>query len=226
MIQIRNIIFDLGGVLLNIDYHATIDAFKALGVQNFEGFFTQAAQSHLFDRLDTGQISPEAFRQELRDISGIAMSDADIDQAWNAMLLDLPQQRIPLLEDARMHYRTFLLSNTNAIHYPAYTQYLKDAHGYESLALLFEKHYLSHDIGMRKPDVEVFEWVLQQNGLLASETLFIDDTLQHVQGARKAGLWAYWLDLQNEVISNIFERGQLKESFFTKLQSQSNGSRG
>lgn len=218
--QIKNIIFDLGGVLLNINYHATIKAYKEAGVTNFDKFFTQAKQNHLFDRLDKGEVSPQGFRAEMRSISGLNLSDELIDQAWNAMLLDLPSHRIPLLEEAKKHYRTFLLSNTNAIHYPAYTAYLKEAHGYESLSLLFEKQYLSHEIGMRKPDVETFLFVLEQNGLKAEETLFFDDTLQHVEGARKAGLHAYWIDLEKEAVEDYFENGKLKDSFFTKLESQ------
>lgn len=218
---IKNIIFDLGGVLLNIDSHATINAFKALGVTQFDEFFTQAKQNHLFDRLDTGNVTPEEFRDEIRAASGLSLSDADIDQAWNTMLLDFPAQKIPLLEQSRKHYRTFLLSNTNAIHFPAYTEELKRVHGYDSLEALFEKQYLSHEIGMRKPDVETFAWVLAQNKLKGSETLFFDDTLQHVEGARKAGLHAYWIDLSKEDVLDYFDEGKLKESFFAKLQNQS-----
>jgi glucose-1-phosphatase len=219
--EIKNIIFDLGGVFLNIDYQATIKSFKSLGVKNFEDFFTQAKQNNLFDRLDVGTISPADFRDELRQISGLAMTDADIDTAWNAMILDFPQQKIPMIEQISGNYRTFLLSNTNAIHYPAYTRYLQEAHGYESLAELFEKHYLSHEIGLRKPNVEVFYYVLEQNNLIPEETLFFDDTLQHVEGARKAGLHAYWIDITREDITEYFEKGMLKNSFFTKLQNQS-----
>ncbi len=218
--DIKNIIFDLGGVLLNIDYHATIRAYKELGINNFDEFFNQAKQDHLFDHLDKGTIEPEDFRNELRRISEIDLSDAAIDKAWNAMLLDLPQQKIPMLEAAAENYRTFLLSNTNAIHYPAYTRYLKDAHGYESLAQLFEKQYLSFETGMRKPDVEIFEYVLQQNNLEPQETLFFDDTSQHVEGARKAGINAYWIDLSKEDVTEFFDKGKLKETFFTKLQNQ------
>lgn len=219
--EIKNIIFDLGGVFLNIDYQATIKAFKSLGVKNFEDFFTQANQNHLFDRLDVGKVSPADFRDELRQISGLALTDAEIDTAWNAMILDFPQQKIPMIEQISGNYRTFLLSNTNAIHYPAYTRFLQEAHGYESLAELFEKQYLSHEIGLRKPNVEVFYFVMEQNNLIPAETLFFDDTLQHVEGARKAGLNAYWIDITREDITEYFEKGMLKSSFFTKLQNQS-----
>lgn len=219
--DIKNIIFDLGGVLLNIDYQATVKAFKDLGVKNFEDFFTQSSQNKLFDRLDRGKITPEEFRDELRSMSGVAMSDAEIDKAWNSMILDFPQQKIPMLELISSYYRTFLLSNTNAIHYPAYTSFLQEAHGYDSLAQLFEKEYLSHEVGMRKPDVEIFYHVLEQNNLLPDETLFFDDTQHHVEGARRAGIHAYWIDITREDVTEFFDKGRLKDSFFKKLQSQS-----
>lgn len=218
--QIRNIIFDLGGVLLNLDTQATIEAFRNLGIHQFDNFFTLARQDHLFDKLDKGEYTPEEFYQEIRRISGLELEEHKIDQAWNAMLLDLPSERIKLLEQARNHYNTYLLSNTNSIHYPAYTRYLKEAHGYESLAGLFNNHYLSHEIGMRKPDVEIFSFVIKENGLNPAETLFIDDSPQHVEGSRKAGLWGYWLDLQKEKITDLFEEGKLRDSVMLRLQNQ------
>jgi glucose-1-phosphatase len=218
--EIKNIIFDLGGVLLGIDYKASIKAFKELGIDKFDEFFTQSAQVHLFDHMDTGEITPEDFRNEIRKISGVGMSDDDIDNAWNAMLLDFPSNKIPLLESVKSHYRTFLLSNTNAIHYPAYSKSLKETTGIESLASLFEKQYLSHEIGLRKPHVEAFEFVIKHNQLKPEETLFFDDTMIHIQGARKAGIHAYWLDITKEDVVSFFENGKLTGEFFRKLQNQ------
>jgi glucose-1-phosphatase len=202
--NIRNIIFDLGGVLLNINYEASIDAFKRLGVRDFDSFFTQAAQNQLFDRLDRGEVSPAGFRQELRDLSGFELKDADIDSAWNAMLLDLPKARVQLLKGVRQHYNTYLLSNTNAIHYPAYMKYMRQAYGVESLEDLFNKQYLSHEIGLRKPDPEPFELILRENNLKAGETLFIDDTLGHVKGAAKTGIKAFFLDVKTMDVIDLF----------------------
>ncbi len=219
--NLKNIIFDLGGVLLNIDYRLTQQAFKDLGVKDFDKVYSFASQTHLFDRMDKGTISPEEFRDRIREASGLPLKDEEIDNAWNAMILDYPPNKIPFLEEVKGRYRTFLLSNTNAIHYPTYTDHLKKAHGYDSLAGLFEKHYLSYEMGMRKPDTEIFEFVLQENGLKGEETLFFDDTLQHVEGARKAGLWAYWIDVEKEDVIQFFENGQLTAAFLKKLQNQS-----
>jgi len=219
--EIKNIIFDLGGILLNIHYQATIDAFKKLGVENFDEFFTQANQSHLFDRLDIGKISPAEFRNELRRLSGVEnMKDDDIDQAWNAMILDIPPQRVSMLVKVKEKYRTFLFSNTNAIHYPVYTRYIKEIFGYENLGAFFEQQYYSHVLGKRKPDVESFEYILKENDLNPSETLFFDDSVQHIVGARKAGIQAYWLNIEEEDIRNFFDLGKLNKEFFVKLEQQ------
>jgi glucose-1-phosphatase len=217
--EIRNIIFDLGGVLMNISFQATIDEFKALGITSFDQIFSQASQDRIFDGLDKGHISPDEFRSRLRDLTGLPLTDSQINQAWNAMIQEMPEHSLTLLEQVKDYYRIFLLSNTNAIHFPDFLDYLKESHGYESMEVFFEKQYLSYEIGMRKPDVEIFEYVITENGLNPSETLFIDDTLQHVEGARKTGLKAYWLDISKESVLNLFEKGKLKESFLRQLQN-------
>jgi FMN phosphatase YigB (HAD superfamily) len=199
----KNIIFDLGGVILNIDYRLTSQAFKNLGLHDFDEKYSQAKQNHLFDRLETGAVTPKQFRQELKTYFNQQVSDADLDNAWNVMLLDLPAQRIDLLKELSTKYRLFLLSNTNIIHYHAYSAYLKQTFGKLIFDEIFEKQYLSFEIGMRKPDKEIFELVLNENNLLPSETLFIDDSIQHVEGATKTGIYTYHLQ-SAETILNVF----------------------
>ncbi len=203
-IDIQNIIFDLGGVILNISYEKTILAFKKLGMSDFDNFFTQAAQSQLFDRLDKGSISSDDFRKELREFTGLNPTDYQIDEAWNAMLLDMPPERVALLQNVRQNYRTYLLSNTNAIHYPVYMEYMSRTFGIDDLAHLFEKQYLSYQMGMRKPDKEIYNTVVSENGLDPEKTLFIDDSRQHVLGARDAGLHALWLDVERFSVESLF----------------------
>jgi putative hydrolase of the HAD superfamily len=199
----KNIIFDLGGVILNIDYRLTSQAFQNLGLSDFDEKYSQAKQSHLFDRLETGKITPEDFRKKLKAYFSQTVSDTDMDNAWNAMLLDLPKQRIDLLKQLSKNYRLFLLSNTNIIHYRAYSAYLKQTFGKMIFDEIFEKQYLSFEIGMRKPDKQIFELVLNENNLRPSETLFIDDSIQHVEGAAKTGINAYHLQ-PTETIINVF----------------------
>ncbi|MDP4207623.1 MAG: HAD family phosphatase [Bacteroidota bacterium] len=202
LLQVKNIIFDLGGVIINIHYQASIELFKQMGFTDFEGIYTQLKQTHLFDLLETGKIAPQIFRDELRKYN-LSISDEQIDQAWNAMIGSMPAEHIPLLMRIRKKYRTFLLSNTNAIHINYFQNYLKQSFGANPLPLMFEHTYYSHDIGERKPNVSAYEFVLNDAGLKASETLFIDDLAANIEGARKAGLLAY--HLSDETISDIFQ---------------------
>lgn len=205
MDTIRNIIFDLGGVLYNIDPALTTKALQcSLGMEGLGGFFSKAAKNNLFERFEKGEISEDAFREEIRHLSGLQVSNQQIDQGWNAMLLDMPAHHIELLEGLKGHYRLFLLSNTNAIHYPFFQRYMHNAFGFDSLDQIFEKTYLSHKVGMRKPHGQVFELIINENALVPEETLFIDDTHEHVVGARGAGLKAIWLDRSQLRVTDLF----------------------
>jgi len=189
-----SIIFDLGGVILNIDYHKTITAFKNLGILNFEELYTQAKQNHIFDRFEKGLLSPKKFRQYINQHSSVKLSDEKIDSAWNAMLLDLPQKRIQLLEQLKTSKHIFLFSNTNAIHLKAFRQNIKKQYGNELLLEnIFNKTYYSHLIGKRKPNADGFIQIIEENGLIPEKTLFIDDSPQHIEGAKKVGLQTLWL---------------------------------
>lgn len=188
MENIKAIIFDLGGVLLNIDYTLTRAAFARLGVQEFDAHFSQFKASPIFEDLETGKIGNNAFYSQFREISNLPLTPNQIRDAWNAMLLDFPRQRMELLLDVKKRYRTFLLSNTNAIHYEAFHKTFRDTTGLASLDDCFEKAYYSHLIGERKPHAAAYEFVLRQNDLRPEETLFIDDTLPNIIGAQAVGI--------------------------------------
>lgn len=200
---IRHIIFDLGGVLLNIDYQLTEKAFVDLGIKNFNELYSQARQTDIFDQFETGRMSGDEFCDALLAILGRDIPTGSIISAWNAMLLDFPLRRLQLLEQLRLHYDLVLLSNTNAIHEAAFNKRLLDARGMP-LGAFFDRVYLSHRIGMRKPSVEVFHYILQENGFQAEHTLFIDDSIQHVLGAREAGLHAIHLEKGMTIEEHIF----------------------
>ena len=202
---IKNIIFDLGGVILNIRYQNALEAFQKLSTSQQTIAFTQQKQSRLFDEYETGRISDQAFREGLRQHYEIEASDAEIDAAWNAMLLDIPAERITLLQALSQKYRLFLLSNTNAIHLVHFTRLVAEGFAIPSLDSLFEKTYYSHLIGQRKPDAPVFEHILDRHQLNRHETLFIDDSIQHIEGARLVGLQTLFLAPPltiNEVFKN------------------------
>ena len=197
--MIRNIIFDLGGVLLDIDYRRTEKAFKDLGFENFDEVYSQLQQTETFDLFETGDLSADEFRDAIREACGNDLSDADIDKAWNAMLIDLPEKHISYLDTVRDDYRIVLLSNTNELHLEAI--YEKFGHEYTEFEYLFERTYYSHLVGYRKPEIEIFEEILEDREMEADETLFIDDSLQHVEGAKEAGLHAYHLQAGTSILS-------------------------
>lgn len=201
--QIKNVIFDLGGVLLNIDYHLTIQAFVDIGMSNFQELFTQAQQSELFDKIEVGEISSDEFLAEIKALMPSYVSEVEIRTAWNAMLLDLPSERLDFLLAVKEKYNTALLSNTNSIHLENFYKELKKVHNLKSLDDYFHKVYFSCDLGMRKPNPEIFLRVCELEGFNPSETLFIDDTMQHVEGAKQAGLQALHLDVKNTDVINL-----------------------
>ncbi len=188
MENISAIILDLGGVLLNIDYQLTKKAFANLGIADFDVHYTQFRGSHLFDDLETGKVSEAEFYDIFRKKAGISLSDEQIRQAWNAMLLEFPASRATLLADLRSRYRLFLLSNTNGIHYEYFNDLFRKSTGLESLDDRFDHAYYSHRMGLRKPGVEIYRQLLKEQNLDPATTLFIDDTASNLVGAQEAGI--------------------------------------
>lgn len=199
MKEIKNIIFDLGGVLINLDYQLTESAFVNLGIANFNELYSQAQQTSVFDDFEKGKISDREFFDVIRSISKRNMTDHEIKNAWNAMLLDFPLHRLQLLESVKHMYNVYLLSNTNNVHINAFTALLEANYGYNKFAGLFRKIYYSSQIGCRKPDKAIFDLVMADNNLLPHETIFIDDSIQHIKGAVSAGIEAHLLEKQKDV---------------------------
>jgi glucose-1-phosphatase len=200
---IKNIIFDFGGVILNIDFQKTVDAFKKVGLNNFDQLYSQYSQTDLFDKLEKGLVEPVTFHNEIRKLSGLSLSDEQIDTAWNDILLDLPAKRIELLLKLKNRYNTYLLSNSNIIHYWKYRQNLEDVHGYPDFDALFKKAWFSFNVGMRKPDLEIYKCMLKNENLLPSETLFIDDSYPNLVAAQQLGIQIYHLQ-KGEDITSLF----------------------
>jgi putative hydrolase of the HAD superfamily len=185
------IIFDLGGVVINLDYQKTTRAFEALGLENFGEMYSQATQSGLFDDFEKGKSSVPYFLNKLIDFLPTGTTANQVVEAWNAMILDFPKENLTLLEELKSSHRTFLLSNTNEIHIQKVHQHLQLVSPHKTLDPYFEKVYFSSDVKMRKPDEEIFEFVLKENNLNPATTLFIDDTEQHILGAKKLGIQTY-----------------------------------
>jgi len=184
---VKNIIFDLGGVIMNIDFKKTEEAFAALGFPDFAQYMTQYHITPFFSAYELGEIDDAAFLQGVRQIAGRPIADLKIIQAWNALLLDFPAENIALLENIKKKYRIFLLSNTNSLHHDAFQQTLHDLTG-KRLEDIFEKTYFSHAVHLRKPHAAIYRLVLDENRLNPSETLFIDDTASNLSGAEETGI--------------------------------------
>lgn len=198
--NIEAIIFDFGGVLININYQTTIDRFIELGSSDFESLYSQAQQSNLFSDYETGEISSQRFVNGLLDFLPTGVTPNQVVSAWNAMILDVPKASIDLLKKLEGKYRLFMLSNTNDIHIDkAFKEWEKTTP--EAPANYFEKIYLSQEMGLRKPHPEIFEFVCNEQKLDVSKTLFIDDSLQHIEGAKSIGLMTHHLTDISELYS-------------------------
>jgi putative hydrolase of the HAD superfamily len=202
MKKCKTIIFDLGAVILNINYQNTIDEFTKLGVNNAATFYSKKVQKNLFNQIETGMISSNEFLKALQKKTKNANIN-QVEKAWNAMLLDLPEERIQLIEKLKKNnYSIYLLSNTNAIHIDAIKKQLGERK-WLAFCKLFDKMYLSHELGLRKPDVKIFEYILNEQKLKAEEVFFIDDSPQHIASAKKIGIHCHHL-LDDENIITLF----------------------
>jgi putative hydrolase of the HAD superfamily len=201
MKKCKAIIFDLGAVILNINYQNTIDEFTKLGVNNAATFYSKKVQTNLFNQIETGMISSNKFLKALQKETKNANIN-QVEKAWNAMLLDLPEERVQLIRKLKNNHSVYLLSNTNAIHIDAFKKQLGNKK-WLAFCKLFDKMYLSHELGLRKPDVKIFEYILNEQKLKAEEVFFIDDSPQHIASAKKIGIHCHHL-LDDENIISLF----------------------
>jgi putative hydrolase of the HAD superfamily len=190
---IKNIIFDLGGVLLNIDPKRTIDAFGKLGMEQLVGDKGLTYDHDIFYCMEQGQITPDEFRIGVQELLPTPVSFAEIDAAWTAMLLDIPAARVQLLKNLRKDFRIYLFSNTNAIHVDKFHSDFRELHGFE-MSALFDKDFYSNEIGYRKPSLESFQEIMRLSGINPEESLFVDDAHANIEAAKQTGLKTQWLE--------------------------------
>lgn len=184
MSAISAIIFDLGGVILNLNQDLTLRAFQRLGADLDAINYS----SPIFTDFETGKIDAAQFRAGLKSVLKNQVSDEEIDRAWNAMLLDLPKQRLSTIASLRSTHKVYLLSNTNSIHIDSFYEYLSQCHSVDQWEKLFDKIYYSYQMGLRKPNTDIYEFVTNDIALSPERCLFIDDSLANIKGAAKAGL--------------------------------------
>lgn len=191
--NIKNIIFDLGKVLLNLDFDASITAFNELGLKEDVLNRQQAFADPVFYQLETGKITPEKFRIRVREVlNNPEISDWKIDDAWCAMIKDIPEKRVEMLKRLSESYKLYLFSNTNVIHIELLHKEFMESYGFE-FSSLFVKDFYSHEINERKPDLSSFQKVTELSGVEPAETLFVDDLESNIKGAAEAGFKTLWL---------------------------------
>jgi glucose-1-phosphatase len=201
--EIKNIVFDLGGVIINIDPSRTVAAFSEITGKGLDEISERIKIFNLYYRYEVGELDDDGFRNLIRDFIGAPIEHKLIDTAWNALLLDIPVERIKIIRSLKEKYRLFLLSNTNSIHFKEVENILSSTTG-DSFYNLFEKVYLSYEIGMCKPDKEIYQYVLKDTNLNPQETLFIDDNLKNVEAASELGIKTVHLEPPT-TITDIFK---------------------
>jgi len=188
----KTIIFDLGGVIINLQEHKTVSAFRALSTlskEDFDQIYQPTSYSLLaFEDFETGKISSTQFRQALKETLKIVANDKEIDEAWNHILGDIPQVRIDLLKRLANSHQLMLLSNTNEIHRDAFEQIFSKQSGMKNFAELFHHVYYSFDMADRKPNLSIYRKLVDTHQLNPAETLFIDDNMKNAIAAKRVGI--------------------------------------
>lgn len=203
MSKIKNIVFDLGGVIMNLNVSRTIKSLDKIGIEKIVNNTGHNYHHPFFYDFEVGDISEEQFLESLQKLSKKKLNFSEIKEAWNAMILDIPEYRIDFLKGLKEEYNLFLLSNTNSIHQFKYLSEFNHKYDY-SFNSLFQRAYYSHEIGLRKPDRKVFDFVLKESNLKAKETLFVDDSLTNIKSAHKSGLKTF--HIQNYNMSDCIEK--------------------
>ena len=194
----KNLVFDIGDVIIDIDVAAAVGKFQELAVVDFSKLISHSAQESIFNRFEMGKISAAEFRKELRAYLKPEVSDEEINAAWNSILVAYPPEKFALLKELKTRYRTFTLSNTNEIHIETFNESVKALFG-QDFASFFHRTYYSHQLGFMKPHKEIYELVMQKENLIADETFFVDDKMENVEGAKAVGWHAYHLTDRNKL---------------------------
>ena len=201
--NISTIIFDLGGVILDLNVNRSVNAFAELTDLSSEKIYSRFHKARWSTDFEKGDISPENFRNEIRSSLSSNLTDKQVDDSWNAMLVRIPLARLQMVSDLRPKYRTLVLSNTNAIHLNQFTRMVSTTTDGGKVNDYFDQVHYSHELRMRKPDEEVFAHIISENNLVPEETLFIDDMDYNIAGAQSVGLKTFHLTDQN-YLSELF----------------------
>ena len=201
--NIKNIVFDLGGVLVDLDFKAAINGLQKAGFANVKEQLQTLHQGGIFQKFELGEMNADEFRTAIRENSTVSLTDEEVDGLWNAMLLEVPREKLELILHLRGKYMVYLLSNTNSIHWD---YVCKNAFNYRGFRVndYFEETFLSYEMHLAKPDKAIFEKVLEEANLLPEETLFIDDSEAYCKAAEEVGIHAHHYHIGDD-LSKVFE---------------------
>jgi putative hydrolase of the HAD superfamily len=199
---IKNIVFDLGGVIITLDRNEAVRRFTEAGLENAEELLDPYHQKGIFLELEEGKLSKEAFYEAIRKEAGRYISSEAIDYGWLGFLKEVPDHKLEMLEALRKDYKIYLLSNTNPVvmdwaYSPAFSPQGK------SIDTFFDKIYASYEIGYTKPAQEIFDFMFKDSGMIPAETLFIDDGKANIEIGTKLGMKTY-LAQNGEDFRSIF----------------------
>ena len=200
--KIRNIVFDLGGVLVDLDFKAAINGLQEAGFANVKEQLMAFDRGGIFQKFEVGEITADEFRTAIRENSNVTLTDEEVDALWNLMLLEIPREKLELILELRGKYMVYLLSNTNSIHWD---YVCKNAFNYRGFRVedYFEETFLSYEMHLAKPDKAIFEKMLHDANLLAEETLFIDDSEANCKAAEEVGIHAHHYHIGDD-LTEIF----------------------
>lgn len=200
-VNIKTIIFDLGGVIIDLDFKKTPQAFSDQTSWTAQDIYHLILQPGLFQDYEKGLLSDQHFRSGVNQLFETDLSNEQIDLAWCAMLGDIPKPRLDLMNLLREKYQVLVLSNTNAIHVDAFNQTIKEVSGKDSLTSYADEVYFSHELHMRKPDTEIYEEVLKRSGAIAEQCLFLDDTQKNLDQAALIGIQTLHITTPNDIFN-------------------------
>lgn len=207
MTHFKNLIFDIGDVIVDINYQVTIAEFQKLSLIDFSEIVSYSRQHHIFDAFEKGQITAQEFRNQLRPFLKPDVKDEDINNAWNSILIHYPPAKIELLKYLKTRYRTFALSNINEIHIQSLNKAAGHLFGVTAFADFFHRAYYSSEMGFRKPEAKIYEMVLKDEHLNPSETFFVDDKEENIQAANALGIRAFQLKERDKLHDLLHELG-------------------
>ncbi|MDH5397085.1 MAG: HAD family phosphatase [Cyclobacteriaceae bacterium] len=191
MKKIKVLIFDLGGVVIDLHIDRTLKRFAEIAGVDLEKLMISYGQPEFFRQYEKGLISTAEFRHEINEYLHTNLDDAEIDNAWNSMLGEIPKHRVEKLMSLRDSFQLMLLSNTNDLHLSRFNEILHQSSGIAAMDEVFHKVYYSNEVKMRKPDAEIFRHVIDDNALNPAEFLFLDDTMENLKGAQKLGIQTF-----------------------------------